>query len=143
MTMTGPIHVLLIEDNPGDAELTKEMLETGKVHVDITVASDGVAALALLREPQAGGPAGLPDLILLDLNLPKLDGRQILAELKRDHMLRRIPVVLLTSSDADTDVVKSYELGASCYLTKPVGIEAFQATVRSVQDFWFTVVRLP
>lgn len=141
--MTGPIRVLLIEDNPGDAELTKEMLETGKVHVDITVAIDGVAALALLRERQAAGLAALPDLILLDLNLPKLDGRQILVELKRDAVLRRIPVVILTSSDADTDVMKSYELGASCYVTKPVGLEAFQAIVRSVHDFWFTVVRLP
>jgi CheY-like chemotaxis protein len=141
--MTRPIRVLLIEDNPGDAELTKETLEAGKVHVEISIAIDGVEALARLRARTGAGGSELPDLILLDLNLPKLDGRQILTELKQDELLRRIPVVILTSSDAESDVVRSYELGASCYVTKPVGLESFQAIVRSVEDFWFSVVRLP
>lgn len=138
--MSSAIHVLLIEDNPGDAELTRETLEAGKVRLELSVAADGAEALAMLRNRAADE---LPDLILLDLNLPKLSGQQILAELKRDQALRRIPVVVLTSSDADIDVVKSYELGASCYVTKPVGLEAFQTIVRAVEHFWFTVVRLP
>ena len=141
--MSRPIRVLLIEDNPGDAELTKDTLEAGKVLLEISIAFDGAEALAQLQAQSAAGGAELPDLILLDLNLPKLDGRQILGAIKQEELLRKIPVVILTSSDAEVDVVKSYELGANCYVTKPVGLEAFQSIVRSVEDFWFAVVKLP
>jgi CheY-like chemotaxis protein len=138
-----PIRVLLVEDNPGDADLTCETLENSKLSVDIAVLADGSEALAYLQRQSAIGPAGLPDLILLDLNLPKLDGTQVIAEIKRHAELRRIPIVILTSSDAEQDVIRSYELGASCYVTKPVGLEAFQTIVRSVEQFWFRIVRLP
>jgi two-component system, chemotaxis family, response regulator Rcp1 len=141
--MSQPINVLLVEDNPGDAELTKETLEAGKLHVSINVAIDGTEALSyLLRKPPHEG-CELPDLILLDLNLPKLTGGEVLAEIRRHERLRTIPVVILTSSDAEKDIVKSYELGANCYVTKPVGLEAFQEIVRSLEAFWFTVVKLP
>jgi CheY-like chemotaxis protein len=140
--MTVPIRVLLVEDNPGDADLTKETLESGRLHLEIDVATDGAMAIELLtRRLESQEP--LPDLILLDLNLPKLDGRGVLAEMKKNEALRRIPVVILTSSDAERDILESYDLGANCYVTKPVGIEAFQSIVRSVNDFWFTVVKLP
>jgi len=141
--MIHPIRVLLIEDNPGDADLTKETLEEGKLALDVTVVVDGAAAIDYLlrRSPYAHGEK--PDLILLDLNLPKMDGRQVLTEIKRHDHLRRIPVVILTSSDAELDISKSYELGASCYVTKPVGLAAFQSIVRSLENFWFTVVKLP
>lgn len=140
--MSRSIHVLMIEDNPGDAELTKEILEASKNGVEVTVASDGAEALELLR-------AGIlirseqPDLILLDLNLPKLSGQHVLLELKRDESLRGIPVVVLTSSEAANDVTASYMLGASCYLTKPLGLEAFQSTIRAVESFWLMLTRLP
>lgn len=141
--MTRPIHVLLVEDNPGDADLTKETLEAGKLHVDIRVVVDGAEALDyLLKKPPYAG-VGSPELILLDLNLPKLDGSGVLAEINKHEELRRIPVVILTSSDAEEDIVKSYQLGANCYVTKPVGLGAFQKIVESVEQFWFTVVRLP
>ncbi len=141
--MTQPIHVLLVEDNPGDADLTRETLATSKIRIQISVAVDGVEALAfLLRQPpQEAAPT--PDLILLDLNLPKMGGREVLAEIKRHPSLRSIPVVVLTSSDAEQDISKSYQLGANCYVTKPVGLQAFQSIVRSVEGFWFTVVKLP
>ncbi len=141
--MTTPIRVLLVEDNPGDADLTRETLLEGKLDVDIRVVVDGAQALDYLlhRPPYADVP--LPDLILLDLNLPKLGGREVLAEIKKHEELRVIPVVVLTSSDAEFDIAGSYQLGANCYVTKPVGLEAFQAIVRSVENFWFTVVRLP
>lgn len=141
--MTQPISVLLIEDNPGDADLIVETLDAGKLLIEIAVVADGVEALArLLRRPPHEELAP-PDLILLDLNLPRLDGRQVLAEIKQHESLRHIPVVILTSSDAESDIVRSYELGAACYVTKPVGLDAFQEIVRSVKSFWFTVVRLP
>jgi CheY-like chemotaxis protein len=136
--MSRPIRVLLVEDSPGDAYLTKETLEAGKLHAEISIVVDGTRALEYLH-----AAVDKPDLILLDLNLPKLDGRQVLAEIKKHDALRTIPVVILTSSDAEQDIVKSYELGANCYVTKPVGLEAFQTIVRSVEDFWFTVVKLP
>jgi len=137
--VTRPIRVLLVEDNPGDAELTRETLEAGQLLVDITVVSDGAAAVDyLLRR----GPH-LPELVILDLNLPKLDGRQVLAEMKRHAELRMIPVVVLTSSDAEKDIVESYTVGASCYVTKPVDLTAFQSIVRSIEGFWFSVVKLP
>lgn len=141
--MTSLVRVLLIEDNPADADLTKETLEASKLHVDIAVVHDGAQAVAYLKREPPYGSAETPDLILLDLNLPKLDGRKVLEEIKRSESLRTIPVVILTSSDAEQDIVRSYSLGANCYVTKPVGLEAFQSIVRSVEAFWFTVVKLP
>ena len=141
--MTTPIRVLLVEDNPGDAHLTRDTLEQSKLLVDITVTTDGEDALDYLLARGNYVGAELPDLIVLDLNLPKLGGREVLAEMKQHEQLRSIPVVVLTSSDAERDVVMSYPLGASCYVTKPVGLEAFQANVRSIESFWFTVVKLP
>lgn len=141
--MTTPIRVLLVEDNPGDAHLTRDTLEQSKLLVHITVTTDGEDALDYLLARGSYVGAELPDLIVLDLNLPKLGGREVLAEMKKHEQLLRIPVVVLTSSDAERDVVMSYQLGASCYVTKPVGLEAFQAIVRSIENFWFTVVKLP
>ena len=141
--MSAPIRVLLVEDNPGDADLTRETLEEGKLKVQIDVAIDGAAALDFLLRRPPYEHVQLPDLILLDLNLPKMGGREVLVEIKKHDELRVIPVVVLTSSDAEIDITKSYQLGANCYVTKPVGLEAFQAIVRSVESFWFTVVRLP
>ena len=141
--MSGPIRVLLVEDNPGDADLTRESLEESRLRLEIDVAVDGAQALdRLFRRPpyEAADP---PDLVLLDLNLPKVGGREVLARLKQDPILHAIPVVVLTSSDAEHDIVGSYELGANCYVTKPVGLDAFQSIVRSIEDFWFTVVKLP
>lgn len=140
---TQPVHVLLVEDNPGDVDLTRETLESGKLVLQISVVSDGAMALDfVLKRPPFEG-AQRPDLILLDLNLPMVNGREVLAEIRKQPDLRRIPVVVLTSSDAEQDVLRSYELGANCYVTKPVGLKEFQAIVRSVEDFWFTVVKLP
>jgi DNA-binding response OmpR family regulator len=141
--MTTPIRVLLVEDNPGDAHLTRDTLEQSKLLIQIAVAVDGEDALdyLLARGDYAG--VAIPDLIVLDLNLPRLSGREVLAEMKLHERLRGIPVVVLTSSDAEKDVVMSYELGASCYVTKPVGLEAFKAIVKSIESFWFTVVKLP
>lgn len=141
--MSRPIRVLLVEDNPGDADLTRETLESGKLHVDITVAIDGAQALEMLLREGPYATAAKPDLILLDLNLPRLDGRQVLAVVKQREDLRAIPVVILTSSDAEHDIAGVYGLGANCYVTKPVGLTAFQEIVRSVEAFWFTVVKLP
>jgi CheY-like chemotaxis protein len=141
--MSRPIRVLLVEDNPGDADLTKETLEDCRLHIEITIAIDGVEALDRLCRRPPHVATELPDLIMLDLNLPRMSGREVLARIKQDPSLRTIPVVILSSSDAEQDIVRSYELGANCYVTKPVGLEAFQAIVRSVEGFWFTVVKLP
>lgn len=141
--MTAPIRVLLVEDNEADAYLTRETLEAGKLRVEIAIVSDGMEACDYLLQRPPFENIVLPDLILLDLNLPKLDGRQVLAELRQHDATRSIPVVILTSSDAERDIVKSYELGANCYVTKPVGLDAFQTIVRAVEDFWFTIVKLP
>ena len=138
-----PIRVLLVEDNPGDAHLTRDTLEQSKLLIQITVAADGEEALDCLLARGDYVGAALPDLIVLDLNLPRLSGREVLAEMKQHEQLRGIPVVVLTSSDAERDVLMSYQLGASCYVTKPVGLEAFQAIVKSIESFWFTVVKLP
>ena len=141
--MSQPLNILLIEDNPGDADLVAETLEQSRLRLDIAVAVDGAQALArLLREPPYEA-APRPDLILLDLNLPKLGGREVLARIKVEPELREIPVVVLTSSDAEHDIVKSYQLGANCYVTKPVGLAAFQSIVQAIEGFWFTVVKLP
>lgn len=141
--MTRPLRVLLVEDNPGDTDLIKESLLSGKLHLQVRSVSDGVEALAFLRKTGAYANAETPDILLLDLNLPKLSGPEVLAEMKRDARLRIIPVVILTSSDAEADVLSSYQMGANCYVTKPVGLEAFQKIVRSVEEFWFTIVKLP
>ena len=141
--MRRPFRVLLVEDNPGDVELTRDTLENSKIHIDIAVAIDGPQALQMLRRDPPYVDVELPDLVLLDLNLPRISGREVLAAIKQHAELRSIPVVVLTSSDAELDIVKSYDLGANCYLTKPVGLEAFQSIVRSVANFWFTLVKLP
>jgi CheY-like chemotaxis protein len=138
-----PIEVLLVEDDPGDVLMTREALEEHKVRNRLTVVSDGVAALAYLRgeEPYTG--AVRPDLVLLDLNLPKRDGREVLAEIKNDESLRQIPVVILTTSQADEDVLRSYQLHANAYVTKPVDFEQFINVVRRIDDFFVSVVKLP
>ena len=140
--MTTPIRVLLVEDNPGDAYLTRDTLEQSKILLEIAVAIDGEDALDYLLGRGNYAGVALPDLIVLDLNLPRLSGREVLAEVRRHEQLRGIPVVVLTSSDAERDVLMSYQLGASCYVAKPVGLEAFQAIVKSIESFWFTVVKL-
>ncbi len=138
-----PIEILLVEDNPGDVRLTVEALKEGKVRNKLHVAEDGVEAMAFLhREGKYAGAPG-PDLILLDLNLPKKDGHDVLAEIKEDPTLRRIPVVVLTSSKADEDILKTYNLHANCYITKPVDPEQFIAVVKSIEGFWLTIVKLP
>ena len=137
------VEILLVEDNAGDVLLTREALREGHVRNNLTVAQDGVEALAMLRgdPPYNGTPR--PDLVLLDLNLPKMDGRQVLAEMKGDADLRRIPVVVLTTSKAEQDVMKSYDLHANSYITKPVDFDQFIQMVRSIETFWLTVVTLP
>lgn len=138
-----PIEILLVEDNPGDVRLTIEALKEGKVSNRLSVARDGVEALAFLRREGPHANAARPDLILLDLNLPKKDGREVLAEIKEDSRLRRIPVVVLTTSKAEEDILRTYDLHANCYITKPVDLEQFISVVRSIDDFWLSVVRLP
>src|SRR5882724_6400943 len=143
MTNNKQVEILLVEDNPGDVRLTMEALKEGKLLNHVSVAEDGVEALALLHHEgkYAGRPR--PDLILLDLNLPKKDGREVLAEIKEDPELRHIPVVVLTTSTAEHDVLKTYDLHANCYINKPVDFEQFLEVVKSVGDFWFSVVILP
>jgi CheY-like chemotaxis protein len=138
-----PIEILLVEDNPGDVRLTMEALRDAKVHNRVHVAPDGVEALAFLRQEGKHAGAPRPDLILLDLNLPRKDGREVLAEIKADERLKHIPVVILTTSRAEQDILKSYDLHANCYVTKPVDLDQFIAVVRSIEDFWLTVVALP
>jgi CheY-like chemotaxis protein len=137
------IEILLVEDNPGDVRLTLEALKEGKVRNNLSVVADGVEALAFLRRQGKYTEAPRPDLILLDLNLPKKDGREVLGEIKLDEVLRRIPVVVLTTSRAEEDILKSYDLYANCYITKPVDLERFFTVVKSIEDFWLTVVKLP
>lgn len=138
-----PVYVLLVEDNPGDADLTCETFETSRLSLDVAVVADGEQALAYLRREPPYTEAPRPDIVLLDLNVPKINGRQVLAEMRAEEQLRHMPVVVLTSSDAERDIVESYRLGANCYVTKPVDLNAFQAIVRSVEGFWFKVVKLP
>lgn len=138
-----PIDILLVEDNPGDVRLTMEALKEAKVQNRLNVAWDGVEAMAYLRQEAPYTGVSRPDLILLDLNLPKKDGREVLAEIKQDSSLRRIPVVILTTSEADEDILRSYDLHANCYIAKPVDLEQFMKVVKSVEDFWLTIVKLP
>jgi CheY-like chemotaxis protein len=138
-----PIEILLVEDNPGDVRLTIEALREGKVLNRLTVARDGEEAMAALRRQGRFANARRPDIILLDLNLPKKDGREVLEEIKEDPNLMVIPVVILTTSQDEQDVLKSYKLHANCYITKPVDLPQFLAVVKAIEDFWFTVVVLP
>jgi chemotaxis family two-component system response regulator Rcp1 len=138
-----PIEILLVEDNPGDVRLTREALVDAKVHNHLSVVGDGVEALAFLHREGQYANAPRPDLILLDLNLPRKDGREVLAEIKNDERLRRIPVVVLTTSQAEEDVLRAYDLRANCYVTKPVDLDQFIKVVQSIDSFWFTIVVLP
>ena len=142
-TTSRPVEILLVEDNPGDVRLMVEALKEGKVLNHLSVAEDGTEALAFLRREGKYTDVAHPDLILLDLNLPKKDGREVLAEIKHDPSLKRIPVVILTTSKAEQDILKSYELHANCYITKPVDLDQFITVVKSIEDFWLTVVKLP
>jgi chemotaxis family two-component system response regulator Rcp1 len=137
------INVLLVEDSPGDVRLTREAFREANGSVLLHVAPDGVEAMAFLRQEGAHVEAPRPDFILLDLNLPKMDGREVLAHIKADPDLRTIPTIILTTSEADADILKSYELNANAYLRKPVTLDAFESLVRSINDFWMTKVLLP
>lgn len=138
-----PIEVLLVEDSPGDVRLTQEAFRDANRSVHLHVAFDGVEAMAFLRQEGVYLQAPRPDLILLDLNLPKMDGREVLAHIKADDGLKTIPTVILTTSEAEADIVKSYQLQANCYLSKPVQLDAFESIVKSINDFWLTKVKLP
>jgi two-component system, chemotaxis family, response regulator Rcp1 len=137
------ISVLLVEDNPADADLTREAFEANQQQIDLWVALDGVDALDFLHKRAKHTDAGDPDLVLLDLNLPRKDGRQVLAEIKGTECLRKIPVVILSSSEDLNDIMQSYELGANCYVSKPVDFEGFQTTMHALNRFWFTTASLP
>lgn len=142
-TMEQRINILLVEDNPGDVRLTKEALLESKIYNNLDVVMDGAEALALLHAEGKYADRRIPDLILLDLNLPKKDGREVLAEIKQDPELRRIPVVILTTSRAEADILKTYDLHANCYITKPVDLDQFITVVRAIENFWMTIVKLP
>jgi two-component system, chemotaxis family, response regulator Rcp1 len=138
-----PIEILLVEDNPGDADLAREALENSKIRNTLSVVGDGEEALAFLRRSGKYAAAPRPDLILLDLNLPRKSGREVLAEIKSDDYLKRIPVVILTVSKDEEDVLESYNLHANCYITKPIDLHQFLRVVRAIEDFWLTIVKLP
>jgi two-component system response regulator len=138
-----PIEILLVEDNSGDARLAREALRDAKVRNNLTWISDGTEALAFLRREGKYHRAARPDLILLDLNLPRKDGREVLTEIKADDKFRRIPVVILTTSQAEEDVLRAYHLNANCYITKPVDLDQFMKVVKTIEDFWLTIVKLP
>jgi chemotaxis family two-component system response regulator Rcp1 len=138
-----PIEILLVEDNPGDVRLTREALNEGKVRNNLFVAQNGIDALDFLRRSNGNEDAIQPDLILLDLNLPKMDGRELLAEIKKDKDLKRIPVVILTTSEAEEDVVRTYNLHANCYITKPVDLDQFISVIKAIEGFWMTIVKFP
>jgi chemotaxis family two-component system response regulator Rcp1 len=137
------INVLLVEDSPGDVRLTQEAFADANPAIHVHVANDGVEAMAFLKCEGANTKAPRPDLILLDLNLPKMDGREVLAHIKDDDSLKTIPTVILTTSGAEADVLKTYQLHTNCYLTKPVQLETFETLVKSINDFWLTKVKLP
>ena len=138
-----PMEVLLVEDSPGDVRLTQEAFRDANPSIRLHVATDGVEAMTFLRREGIYANAPRPDLILLDLNLPKMDGREVLARIKEDHTLKTIPTVILTTSDAEADIVKSYQLQANCYLSKPVQLDVFESLVGSINDFWLNKVKLP
>ncbi|MCC5644142.1 response regulator [Nostoc sp. CHAB 5824] len=143
ITAIMPIEVLLVEDNAGDAQLTRIALEDSKISIHLNVVEDGVEAMAFLRKQEKYGKVAHPDIVLLDLNLPRKDGREVLAEIKADEKLRRIPVVVLTTSQAEEDILKAYNLAANCYITKPVDFDQFVKIVQSIENFWFAIVKLP
>lgn len=143
MSYIDPIRILLVEDSPGDVRLTIEALKDGKVRNDLHVVSDGIEAWDFLKREGRYTDAPRPDLILLDLNLPKLDGRELLALIKKDDSLRRIPIVVLTTSEAEIDVLRVYDLNANCYITKPVDLDKFITVIKAIEDFWLTIVKLP
>ncbi len=143
LTSQRGIEILLVEDNPGDVRLTSEALKEAKVVNNLHVVEDGVAAIEFLRRKGEYHDVPRPDLVLLDLNLPKKDGREVLEEIKADDILKTIPVVVLTTSHAEEDIVRSYNLHANCYVTKPVDLDQFIRIVKSIEDFWLTIVRLP
>jgi len=138
-----PVEILLAEDNPGDAKLTRKALEQGNVINNLDVVTDGVEALRYLRQEDEYADRPRPDMVLLDLNMPRMDGREVLAEIKDDEDLRRIPVVVMTSSEAEEDIVQSYDLHANAYLTKPIDFDGFLDVVQRIEDFWLTVVKMP
>ena len=137
------IEVLLVEDSSGDVRLTREAFRDAKVHINLHVASDGIEAMAFLRREGQHANAPRPDLILLDLNLPKKDGREVLTEIKESSTLKSIPVVILTTSASEADILRSYRLHANCYITKPVGLDGFLEVIKSIDSFWLSVVQLP
>ena len=137
------VQILLVEDNPGDIRLTQEALKEGNLSNNLNVVKDGVEAVAYLKQEGKYEGEPMPDLILLDLNLPKKDGREVLFEIKQDENLKHIPVVILTTSDAEQDISKSYALHANCFITKPVDLEEFMNVVRKIEEFWFGIVKLP
>lgn len=143
MDNIAPLEVLLVEDDPADVELTREALADSKLMTNLHVVGDGIAAMEFLLGKGKYADSPRPDLILLDLNMPKKDGREVLEELKGAEDLRSIPVVVLTTSGAEEDILRSYNLGANCYVTKPVGLEQFMKVVEVIDNFWFTVVKLP
>jgi chemotaxis family two-component system response regulator Rcp1 len=142
-TIAKSVEILLVEDNLGDVRLTREALKEARVHVGMSVVGDGVEAMAFLRHEGQYSQSSEPDLILLDLNLPRKDGREVLAEIKADTNLRHIPICILTTSQAEKDIVASYDLHANCYVVKPVDLDQFMLAVRSIEGFWFEVVKLP
>jgi CheY-like chemotaxis protein len=137
------VEFLLAEDNPGDVRLTKEALRESKIRNNLNVVPDGVEAMAFLRRQGQYADAPTPDVVLLDLNLPKKDGREVLAEIKTDPVLKRIPVVIITSSEAEQDILRTYDLHANCYVTKPVDLDQFIKVIQSIESFWLTIVKLP
>jgi len=143
LTSISPLEILLVEDNPGDIRLTEEGFKEAKICNNLNVVTDGLEVMRFLRREGKYTNAPCPDLILLDLNLPKKDGREVLAEIKEDPLLRRIPVIVLTTSRAEEDILKTYDLHVNCYITKPVDLEQFLEIVRGIQDFWLTIVKLP
>jgi CheY-like chemotaxis protein len=143
MQRNRPVNILLIEDNPGDVRLAQEAFKEGKMEVKLDVIMDGMEAIKYLRKEQAYGNASTPDLILLDLNLPKKDGREVLSEIKADPCLRRIPVVILTTSSAEQDILNSYNLHVNCYINKPVDFDKFFDIIQKIEDFWLRTAILP
>jgi two-component system response regulator len=143
MSLMKPIEILLVEDDEGDVDLTMEVMSMSKMKVNINVVVDGIECLKFLRKENGYKDKPFPDIVLLDLNMPRKDGRETLEVIKKDPKLRMIPIVVLTTSDANEDIVRSYTTGANCYVTKPVGLDQFTKIVTAIEDFWFTVVKLP
>jgi chemotaxis family two-component system response regulator Rcp1 len=141
--LLNPIDILIVEDNPGDARLIKEVLNEHKIYNSLFIVSDGVEAMNFLQKKGKYKDSPKPDLIILDLNLPKKDGREVLADIKADDNLKRIPVVIMTISQAEADILKSYNLHANCYITKPIDLNQFIKVIKSIEEFWFSIVKLP